>query len=125
MRIAAEPANSADGKALLAAMDIFAVATYPEFEIKNMWDAAHIDREAAAFLIARGDDGAPLACGALFLPEPGVARINRMYVSEQARGRGFGGALLTALEELAIARGAPHRAPRNRLPTDAGAHALS
>jgi len=57
--------------------------------------------DVAAFLVARGDDGRPLGCGALrSLGEP-VVEIKRMYVRPEARGTGVGAAILEALEREA------------------------
>lgn len=105
LAIAPEDPREADGRALLAAMNVFAAETYPEFEIGHLWAPEDIARDAAVFLIAR-KDGAALGCGALFMPEPGVGRINRMFVTEAARGKGVSAALLAALEQEAARRGA-------------------
>lgn len=103
--IAAEDPRDADGRALLAAMDVFVDELYAEYTVHNRFSADDIAREAAAFLVAR-EDGAALGCGALFMPEAEIGRINRMWVNDAARGRGVSIALLAALEAEAWKRGA-------------------
>ena len=51
-------------------------------------------------------DGVPCGAGRLVFPEPGVAKIGRMAVIDDARGRGAGRALLEFLEQEARRRGA-------------------
>ena len=51
-------------------------------------------------------DGVPCGAGRFVFVEPGVARIQRMAVIDDARGRGVGGALLKFLETEAKKRGA-------------------
>jgi GNAT superfamily N-acetyltransferase len=54
------------------------------------------------------EDGRAVCCGGLRpLLEPGVAEIKRMFVSEAARGRGHGRALVAGVEEWARERRAP------------------
>jgi predicted GNAT family N-acyltransferase len=50
--------------------------------------------------------GVPAGAGRFVLVEPGVARIGRMAVVDDARGSGIGTALLRFLEEEARKRGA-------------------
>jgi len=51
-------------------------------------------------------DGAPAGTGRFVAVEPGVARIGRMAVVDDARGNGIGAALLRFLEDEARKRGA-------------------
>ena len=53
-----------------------------------------------AFLVAY-ELGLPVACGGLKRLDGQTAEIKRMYVLPEARGRGLGRSLLTALEEEA------------------------
>ncbi|MCS5498853.1 GNAT family N-acetyltransferase [Cnuibacter physcomitrellae] len=67
--------------------------------------------DVPVFLVARDDDGAPIACGGLRpLPEsvlgPGTVEIKRMYTVPGARGSGVATAVLRALEEEARLLGA-------------------
>ena len=51
-------------------------------------------------------DGVPCGAGRFIFTGPGVARIQRMAVIDDARGRGVGRALLAFLEDEARRRGA-------------------
>jgi putative acetyltransferase len=50
-------------------------------------------------------DGELVACGALQPLEPSVGEVKRMYVRPPYRGRGLSRAILSALEEKAVAGG--------------------
>lgn len=56
-------------------------------------------------LVARGDDGAAVGCGALRALDATSAEVKRMYVVPAARGAGISRALLAALESVALERG--------------------
>jgi GNAT superfamily N-acetyltransferase len=60
--------------------------------------------DIALFLIAHVAD-LPVGCGGLRPLEPGAAELKRMYVVPEWRGRGVSGAVLSALEQAAVARG--------------------
>jgi len=61
--------------------------------------------DISVVLVARGEDGTALGCGALRELGIGVAEIKRMFVVPAARGRGVSKALLAALEDVARERG--------------------
>ena len=56
-------------------------------------------------LVAYGDAGTALGCGALRALDSDAAELKRMYVVPDARGRGVATALLAALEGVARDRG--------------------
>lgn len=58
---------------------------------------------AGVFLVARMS-GQPVGCGGLRPFAPGIGEIKRMWVSPDARGRGVGRTLLSALERAARER---------------------
>jgi GNAT superfamily N-acetyltransferase len=57
------------------------------------------------FLVAVGDDGTAIACGALRRLAEGAAEIKRMYVVPERRGSGVAASVLRALESAAAERG--------------------
>jgi GNAT superfamily N-acetyltransferase len=89
---------------LIAALDRDLNARYPGLEIQGI-DAANFRAAGGVFLIGRLENIA-VACGALRpMNEEGVVELKRMYVRDSHRGRGFGRAILAALEEIAAHRG--------------------
>jgi len=71
----------------------------PSLEVDEHDSAGAV--HALAFL-----DGVPAGTGRFVFVEPGVARIGRMAVAGDARGKGLGAALLRFLEAEARERGA-------------------
>jgi GNAT superfamily N-acetyltransferase len=61
--------------------------------------------DVAVVLVARDDDGSPVACGALRPLGPDSAEVKRMYVVPGARGRGLSKLVLAGLEAAALERG--------------------
>ncbi|MBD8539760.1 GNAT family N-acetyltransferase [Frigoribacterium sp. CFBP 8751] len=62
--------------------------------------------DVPVFLVARADDGRPIACGGLrpladTVLGPATVEVKRMYVSPEARGSGVATAVLRALEDAA------------------------
>lgn len=88
---------------LIAALDHDLGARYPGLEIHGI-DAANFREAGGVFLVGRLADNA-VACGALRPMEPGAVELKRMYVRDGHRGRGFGRAMLSALEQIASRRG--------------------
>ena len=68
-------------------------------------DADQFRDPQGRFLIGR-IDGSIACCGGVYLLEPCVAEIKRMWVASEVRGRGVGGDTLTELERLAGELGA-------------------
>jgi putative acetyltransferase len=100
--VEADPA-SPDAADLISALDRDLGTRYPGLEIHGI-DAATFRAAGGVFLIGRLADIA-VACGALRPMEPGAVEVKRMYVRDAHRGRGFGRAILAALEEIAVRRG--------------------
>jgi putative acetyltransferase len=93
-----------EAAALIAALDRDLNARYPGLEIHGI-DAANFREAGGVFLLGRVENIA-VACGALRpMSDPGAVEVKRMYVGDGHRGRGFGRALLLALEEIAVRRG--------------------
>ena len=67
-------------------------------------DEDAFDGPGAAWLVAY-EDGAPVGCGGLCVPAPGVGEVKRLFVVVGARGRGYGRLLLRELERRAAAAG--------------------
>lgn len=67
--------------------------------------------DVPVFIVARDEEGTPVACGGLrLLPDdvlgPGVVEIKRMYTAPSVRGTGVARAVLRELEEQARLLGA-------------------
>jgi GNAT superfamily N-acetyltransferase len=57
-----------------------------------------------AWLVAYAG-GRPVGCGGLCSPAPHTGEIKRLFVAREARGRGYGRALLRELERRAVGAG--------------------
>jgi putative acetyltransferase len=88
---------------LTSALDRDLGARYPGALIHGI-DAANFREAGGVFVVGRLADSA-VACGALRPIDAGAVEVKRMYVRDAHRGRGFGRAMLAALEEIAIERG--------------------
>lgn len=64
--------------------------------------------EEAVHAVARGSDGRVLGTGRLVVGPGGLARIGRMAVAGEARGRGVGAAILAVLEAAAAGASCHH-----------------
>jgi putative acetyltransferase len=85
---------------LLARSDAYSKALYPP-ESNHLIDTNALAQPNVRFYVARLS-GAALGCGALVLGLDGQAELKRMFVDEQARGRGIGRLLLETLEATAL-----------------------
>lgn len=98
--IAAERPDTPAAAALLASYRAELDERFPGgFEPPPGWAAAakQLVPPRGTFLVLR-ERGEPLGCGAVRVPEPGVAEIKHMWVSPRLRGQGLGRRLLAALE---------------------------
>ena len=84
---------------LMSALDSDLGARYPGALIHGI-DAASFRAAGGVFLLGRLEDRA-VACGALRPINTDAVEVKRMYVRGSHRGRGFGRAMLAALEEIA------------------------
>jgi GNAT superfamily N-acetyltransferase len=61
--------------------------------------------DVSVVVVARGEDGVAVGCGALRALGGDVAEVKRMYVDPAARGRGVSKAVLASLEDAAREHG--------------------
>jgi putative acetyltransferase len=93
-------------RALIAALNAELEAIYPEPGATHFGLAPEeVSGTRGAFLIIY-EDGTPVGCGAVRLLDGETGELKRMYVTPEARGRGLGKRLVTALETSARALGA-------------------
>lgn len=112
LRIAVEAPRQAELVALLEQSTLYARSLgYPP-ESNFLLDVDALERPGVRVYVARDETGHALGLAALvaLAPDadgirPGDAELKRMFVSEQARGRGVAGALLGRIEAEAAARG--------------------
>jgi putative acetyltransferase len=102
LTIAAEPADCADARALLAARDEENFALYAPEERFAVPADAHASDDLMLF-IAR-EDGAPIGCGAL-QKHDGYCELKSVFLLPAARGKRLGQEIIRALEEAARAIG--------------------
>jgi putative acetyltransferase len=98
-----ESPDQPDVRALIAELDAYLYALYPPENVYAL-DIAALLQPAVLFAVARGSDGAALACGAIVI-KPEYGEIKRMYVRPAARGKGLARRLIDALESEATAHG--------------------
>jgi GNAT superfamily N-acetyltransferase len=114
--IAAEPIDSADARALMAALDAHLSERYPpEQRFGPNIRAEQTEAGRGVFLVARVE-GRPVGCGAIRLLGGGDAEVKRMWVDPALRGQGVARAVLARLEEKALELGA------TRLVLETGIH---
>lgn len=103
MKIALEPANQPDVLTLIDELDAYQKPLYPA-ESHHGIDIDALSQPNVLFAVARDDMGRAVACGALVVGEA-YAELKRMYTLPSHRGRGLAKAVLTLLEDTALARG--------------------
>lgn len=103
-----EPPRQPEVEELLHLSDLFAFALYPA-ESCYLLDVAELEKPGVTVFVARVD-GRALGIAALVVdpggPQSG-AELKRMFVHEDARGRGLARALLSAVEAAAADAGVP------------------
>jgi putative acetyltransferase len=97
LTIAVERAERDDVRALLDAAWSWSAELYPP-ESRHGLDLTAYTRPEVTLLVAR-EDGVALGCGAYQLQDDGSAELKSMFVVPEARGRGIGRAVLTAIED--------------------------
>jgi GNAT superfamily N-acetyltransferase len=99
---------SAEGRALMAALDLELLERYPGESVHGLAEE-EIEHFAGVFLLARQIEppapGRVIGCGALRPIDTETAEVKRMYVIEEARGRGVATQILERLEASAVAMG--------------------
>jgi putative acetyltransferase len=103
LTIAPEPPRQDEVIALLRASDAFAEARYPP-ESRHLLDVTTLEKPEIRFFVARLD-GQAVGCGALMRHADGTGELKRMFVSDAARGRRIGEAILKRIEDEARAQG--------------------
>jgi putative acetyltransferase len=87
---------------------VVALCAEQQAELDRLYDGAEnvptgVHPEIS-FLVARAS-GEPVGCAGLQPLEPGISEVKRMYVQPAHRGQGISRRLLSAVEDLARARG--------------------
>jgi putative acetyltransferase len=85
---------------LLAKSDAYSKALYPP-ESNHLIDTSALAQPNVRFYVTRLS-GVAVGCGALVLGLDGQAELKRMFVDQQARGRGIGRLLLETLESTGL-----------------------
>ena len=101
--IGAENPLQADVRALIAELNAVLLALTPPEHCYHMTPEEMAEPSTTVF-VAR-DNGAEVACGALKRHAGGIGEVKRMYTRPDHQGRGIGGQIVAAIEELARAQG--------------------
>jgi putative acetyltransferase len=100
--VAIEPARQPDVERLLDGSEAFALSLYPA-DSCYLLDISELEEPGVDVFVARVD-GVALGMAAL-VPYPDYAELKRLFVDDEARGRGLAGALLRAVEDRAREQG--------------------
>ncbi|MGO4536439.1 GNAT family N-acetyltransferase [Leifsonia sp. 2MCAF36] len=99
-----EPPRQPDVEALLRLSDDFALGLYPP-ESCYLLDVGELEKPGVTLFVAR-TDGRALGIAALVVSEAAsYAELKRMFVHEDARGRGLARGLLATVEAAAAEAG--------------------
>jgi GNAT superfamily N-acetyltransferase len=101
MRSGPEPFDSPDVAALTRAQQEELRALDGAGDIGPAREAAMFEAPDGVFVVLRDDDGVAVACGGICRFDETRAELKRMYVVPDARGRGYGRAVLEELESAA------------------------
>ncbi len=108
-RLVDQPISSPEGRTLEREMSAEIVVRYGGDEFEPPADEAQFASPDGAFLVAYlevdGGDLVPVGCGGIRRIGPLSCELKRMFVREEARGRGIARDLLAGLEERAAAAG--------------------
>jgi putative acetyltransferase len=96
--VTAEPPRTPEVEALLKLGDEFTFALYPA-DSCYLLDVSELEEPGVTVFVGRDGDGTALGMAALVEKGDGTAELKRMFVHEDARGRGLASALLAAVEE--------------------------
>ncbi|ALB62768.1 GCN5-related N-acetyltransferase [Cronobacter condimenti 1330] len=95
--------DSAESRALIAALDAYQNTLYPA-ESNHLVDLAGVADDTLIFMLIRHASTA-VGCGAVLLTGDGFGEIKRVYIDERHRGQKLGEKLMAALEAAARLRG--------------------
>ncbi len=102
--IAVETPLQDDVRALVTALNAFAFERTPKEYCHHMTVEQMAPPDTTLF-VARAASGAVLGMGGLRRHADGVGEVKRMFVCDEARGLGVGGAILAHIEQLAREEG--------------------
>jgi putative acetyltransferase len=106
LAVTAEPFDSPDAAALVAALDAHLSERYsPAQRFGPNLRREHTESGQGTFLVARVE-GRPVGCGAIRLLGGGDAEVKRMWVDPALRGQGVAKAVLKRLQDVAMELGA-------------------
>jgi putative acetyltransferase len=103
MRVQPETPNQPEVISLIAELDAYQDSLYPA-EARYALDLASLEQDNVVFVVARDDDGAAIACGAVVL-ERDAGELKRMFVRPAYRAQGAAAQVLATLEVESIKRG--------------------
>ena len=95
MKIEQENPNQPEIVAMLGELDAYFGELYPA-ESNHLMDVASLMQPGVTFLVARGDDGRAVGCGA-YVNRGGYGEVKRMFVHPSQRGKGLGAQLLAEI----------------------------